>query len=227
MDIWHVDLDGSPRGFAKDVALLDPDSRERCARLRSPTLRRRHAAAHASLRRLLAQRLQCPAARVPLDREPEGRLVLPLGIASGRDLHLSLSHAGGHALIALRTDQPVGVDIELLPAASGLPDDLAAHLSPGERAALDRLPAPQRALAALRLWTCKEALLKATGRGLALSPDGLSVAFDPQPRLAASHWPGLDPAGWSLHIHEQAHAWTAAVAWPGADEPVHWRHWPA
>ncbi len=228
MEIWHVDLDRAPGAFAQDCALLDPDRRERCARLRSPVLRRRYAAAHATLRRLLARRLDRPPAQIPLAQEANGRPMLPAGIAAGRDLHLSLSHAGGHALVALRLGQPVGVDIELLPASPGLPEDLAPHLSSDEHAHLEGLPPPQRPTAALRLWTCKEALLKATGQGLSVPPAGLSVAFEPRPHLASSRLPGLDPAGWSLDVRVHEGVWTAAVAWPEITcEPVHWLQWPA
>ena len=224
MQIWHLDLRLDRGTFHRDCALLDPQERARCDRLSSSPLRHRYAAAHAGLRRVLAHRLRCPPAQILLAREPGGKPRLRPG--PGRPLHFSLSHAGDHALIAISAAHPVGVDLELLPPPTELAADLASQLSPDESQALAALPTAARGLAMLRCWVRKEALLKASGHGLALAPAALSVSWDESPRLLGSALAQYEPGHWQLAAQEQSGAWTAAAAWPGAPEPVRWLRWP-
>ena len=224
MQIWHLDLRLDRSTFHRACALLDPQERARCTRLASSTLRHRYAAAHAGLRRVLAHRLRCPPAQILLAREPGGKPRLRPG--PGRPLHFSLSHAGEHALVAVSAEHPVGVDLELLPPSAEVATDLITHLSPEEAQAISALPAGSRDLAALRCWVRKEALLKASGYGLALEPASLSVSWDDPPRLTGSAIAQYEPGHWQLAAQEQDGAWTAAAAWPGTPEAVQWLRWP-
>ncbi len=87
-------------------------------------------------------------------------------IVDADGLWASLSRAGGMVAIAVSTAGPVGVDIE-------------------SRAAADRFPLDSGAepLEPVRLWTIKEAVLKADGRGLRCDPRELVIGSGP--RLAA------------------------------------------
>lgn len=89
---------------------------------------------------------------------------------------LSLSHTGARVVVALSPAGPVGVDIEPRARAARLTDGLIASITaPGEQQQLAALDDAQRRAAALRLWTAKEAVLKATGEGLQTRP--ASVEF--------------------------------------------------
>jgi 4'-phosphopantetheinyl transferase len=224
MQIWHVDLRLDRGTFHRAWALMDPQERARCDRLANSTLRHRYAAAHAGLRRVLAHRLRCSPAQILLAREPGGKPRLRPG--PGRPLHFSLSHAGDHGLVAMSAAHPVGIDVELLPPPPGLAADLASQLSPDESQALASLPPSARGLAALRCWVRKEALLKASGHGLARAPAALSVSWDETPRLLGSALAQYEPGRWQLAALEQRGAWTAAAAWAGAPETVRWLRWP-
>lgn len=80
--------------------------------------------------------------------------------------NVSLSHAGGLTLAVL-ADGPVGIDHE--PLEADAPWEVVAH--------------PSDSGDALRLWVRKEAVLKATGLGLAVDPRSfwLDVAGRPSP----------------------------------------------
>lgn len=232
MDIWHLDLRGAAQHQRADWALLDDQERGRCLRLRGPLLRGRYIAAHAGLRRVLAAQLGCHPKALTLAREPGGRPVLrgvrtKAAKPSAQDtLHFSLAHAGDHALVGLSEQYPLGVDIEQLPAPADLAQDLAPHLSGLEQADLARQPPPGRPAEALRLWVCKEALLKATGWGLALAPAALSLQTRPTPRLVHSSRHGILPYDWHLALHEAPGAWVAALAWAGPrDVAPRWAEW--
>jgi 4'-phosphopantetheinyl transferase len=78
----------------------------------------------------------------------------------------NLSHSGELAVIALTDGAAVGVDVEHRQRRVDHARLAARVCSPAERAHYAALPEAQRADFFLRLWTRKEAFVKATGEGI-------------------------------------------------------------
>jgi phosphopantetheinyl transferase len=133
---------------------------------REAFLRRR-----AATRRLVAKRLGVAASGVEIGHDPRGapRLLRP-----ETQLCLSVSGRADFCAIALGSSA-IGVDIEPLEAGA-LPVWSALH--PGEAALLRALPEAVRGESFLRLWTAKEAYLKALGSGFAREPASIAVDLD-------------------------------------------------
>lgn len=85
------------------------------------------------------------------------------------DLYFSLSHGGDYAVLATAA-QPVGVDIEPIPAR--LPPLPKKVLRPEEMAWLMAEPTPERFV---QLWTQLESALKAAGTGFGGEGRGFSL----------------------------------------------------
>ncbi|MFC8849696.1 MULTISPECIES: 4'-phosphopantetheinyl transferase family protein [unclassified Micromonospora] len=123
----------------------------------------RPAAARRLLRRAGGALLGRAEAEIRLGRDAAGRPLVGTGDAV--ELPVSVSHTGGVVVVAARRAGVVGVDVECrreLPALA-----LARRwYAPGEAAWLGGRPAERRAEAFLLLWTAKEAVGKALGRGL-------------------------------------------------------------
>lgn len=220
---WAAPVD--PERAAPLVGLLDDDERARLTRLRRPADRARYLAAHALARLVLAGD-GAAAARLAFDRTcrcgaAHGKPVLPGGPG------FSLSHSGELVGVAVRPDGAVGLDVEQLRAVVDLPAMAAHTYSPAE---LARDRAPTQA-AFFRTWTRKEALLKATGDGLALPMTAITLTDDG----AVTHWAdahradahrtsagdgatGRRPAMW-LHDLSPAPDHPGAVAGPGERAP--------
>jgi 4'-phosphopantetheinyl transferase len=94
---------------------------------------------------VLGERLGVPAAELRFRRGERGKPELV-----GEDLAFNLSHSNGLALIGVASAGAIGVDLE-------------------------RVRPPRRTEPLLRRWTAKEAVVKAFGLGLALSPRRLEV----------------------------------------------------
>lgn len=109
-------------------------------------------------------------------------------------LHLSFSARGDFGLIGIAR-QPVGVDLEVPIQPEAIPFNL---LRPDEREALTRLLPYERASAFLNLWTLKEAIAKALGRGFAIAPEAIRL---PPSTLACGDDFALgdDQNGWQTH----------------------------
>lgn len=102
-----------------------------------------------------------PSSRLRLDHEPNGRPVV-----RGAAVHVSASHGRGVVAAAASTHFPVGVDVE---AVRRVPvrDLTRRWLRAAEAEWIERREPDERIVAFLWLWTQKEALGKACGRGLA------------------------------------------------------------
>ena len=107
---------------------------------------------------------------------PHGRLEAPTGRGV---VHVSVSHSAGLVVVAAALGVRVGVDVERI-ALRGAAMPVKA-LSSAEQAVLACTADQQRVPAFIRYWTRKEAVLKATGDGLAVSPATLTVSAPAEP----------------------------------------------
>lgn len=157
------------------------------------------------MRDLAAAALRCPPDRVRLGRAPSGRPFV--ADPSSVPLDVNASHAGAWIAAAVAPDARVGVDLEPVRPVSG--ELVARCLSVDERAGLATLPAERAASRFFQLWTAKEAYLKAIGRGLAVDPRTVEVAFaDGRPVLRNAD-------GWNLRSWEPAPGVWLAVCTDG------------
>ena len=140
------------------------------------------------------------------DRLPPG---LPGGTAMHR-IHVSLSHAGRYAAVALSTAGPVGVDIE---ETEPMPDRerfARGILAGAERSDWAALPGNARDTAVIRAFTRKEALLKALGVGLAGGLREVITGLGPGPaRLRALPQVPARPAPGPSRTSTRRPAWPA------------------
>ena len=137
-------------------------------------------------------------------------------------LDLNLSHAKNHVLLAFARNQPLGVDLERIDRRLAIEDLARRFFAPEEADALDRVPADERLPAFLRLWTCKEAVLKAIGAGLSFGLE--RVVFDlgagvPAGLISLAPEAGA-PRDWSVSLLEPAPGFVGATAWKGPPRTI-------
>lgn len=187
--------------------LLDDAEHGRADRFRFEHDRTVYIVAHALWRIVLGACAGIPGQRVPLISAPSGQPLVP-----GTGLATSISHSGPWVTIAVTSALTVGVDIERSPSRFALDPLLPNFCAPEEIALLAEFDAPLRAQHALKIWTRKEALLKAVGIGLALDPS--SFAAPPSQRILLS----MEPARPACIIHdlELDAPLIGALAMPGA-----------
>jgi 4'-phosphopantetheinyl transferase len=149
--LWVVALDAEP---AEVVGLLSRAERERAERFRFQQHRRRWMVARAALRTLLGRYLTLEPQEIQLEVTPGGKM-------SVETLQFNLSHSHDLALVAVAVHTPVGVDVEIVRPIPEAPR-LARRVLPPEEAGLVEMQPDQF----LRVWTRREAWLKAEGIGL-------------------------------------------------------------
>lgn len=183
-------------------SLLAPDEMARAARYRRPADQLRFGCVRGLLRVLLGQYTNQPPDQIEftagVNQKPELK-----GAASWQ---FNVSHSANWALIAIGKVR-VGVDLEWVNPDFSFRDVLPISFSPDEQRYIDACSDAR--LCFYRLWTRKEALVKATAKGM-------DDAFDRVPSL-----PGVHPANaqvigqeghWTVHSFAVADGYPAAVA---------------
>jgi 4'-phosphopantetheinyl transferase len=162
--IWRVNLDRPQPEVAALERHLSPDELERAARFRFARDRRRYVVARGVLRALLGRVLSIRAIDVCLQYGAQGKPAL--AHAHDSDVQFNLAHSHELALIALACGAALGVDVEYQRELDDAERLARRFFSAQEVAALLAAPAAQRKTTFFRIWTRKEAFIKATGKGL-------------------------------------------------------------
>ena len=171
---------------------------------------------------------QVPAALICTGLTPEQRRALPRTLAAdalgldrdavlvtqatgyppvvtrpaGSGLFLSIASRGPFTAAAI-AKSAVGIDVEIVDPEGEIPWNV---LHPGEAAVLARHEAHGRPAAAARLWSLKEAYLKALGLGLSREPASFAVSFIGEEAAAF-----VDPHA-SMRVVEAETTWRAQGA---------------
>lgn len=119
------------------------------------------------LRRLLAQHLNCLPHAIAITTLSKGK---PSLVPSPVEPHLqfNLSHSKTHGAVVISQSFEVGIDIESMCHRTHL-DALAERvMTPAELHAFQALSEAERIVSFHRLWTQKEATVKALGMGLSI-----------------------------------------------------------
>lgn len=127
---------------------------------------------------------------------------------AGAGLHFNLSHSGALAAIAVSRSCPVGIDVEQVTSE---PPIAEGGLSRSELTALRSASSPtERAVLFYRIWTWREAVMKAEGTGLGGTPPEWppGTLWDSQfTRVVTGANPELTVANLDLQD-----GWTGAIA---------------
>ncbi|HET6632625.1 MAG TPA: 4'-phosphopantetheinyl transferase superfamily protein [Rhodanobacteraceae bacterium] len=195
------------------VPALDDDTIHVCW-LARPRGSGRHA-----LREVLARCLGRRGDLLELQEDAHGK---PALAGADEGLRFNWSHCGERAVIALARGLELGIDLERTNRPVSALELARRYFTPGEAEALAALENVERQRAFLALWTAKEAVLKAVGRGLAF---GLHrIAFEPgstPPRLQAMDGDARAASGWQLH--RLSPPWPdhlATLAWRGGPRRI-------
>jgi 4'-phosphopantetheinyl transferase len=211
------------------LGLLDAVERERHDAFRQAIDRSRFLTARAVAKATLGRELGVEPASVVLDStcpdcgRPHGkpRVVRPHGYPADRPLpEMSISHSGQRVAVAVTEGVPVGVDVEQV---RDLQVTEMAHLtlSTAELETFTALADHDREAAFFTYWSRKEALLKATGRGMSIGMTKVTVSTPDQPPMVLGSETSEVDVGLVRMVQLAARSgYHACVAMLGAPEPV-------
>jgi 4'-phosphopantetheinyl transferase len=158
--LWWSSLDGTPSQIDRLRNLLDPSERERADRFRVDAARRRFIAARAALRMVLAATIDGDPTQIEFTLGERGKPSL-----RGGGPEFNASDSGDFVAVALANSE-IGTDIEISRPLKREHQLARRILCSAEFEAWKGLPKDLRNQTLLKLWTCKESILKAAGTGL-------------------------------------------------------------
>ena len=196
--VVRVCLRPHPARESDSLAWLDKVERSRSQKF-LPGPRRRFIICRAALRSILCSSIGCHNHQLSFEENDYGK---PFAVVEGTTASISfnVSHSGGCGLIAFAPAGRLGVDVEEIVPRRDLKSLIEAVMGPDEQAELNGLTGQARIRQFYRLWTCKEALIKALGTGF--STDISRFQVPPNIRrggvTGTFRFPHLPSVTWSL-----------------------------
>jgi 4'-phosphopantetheinyl transferase len=164
------------------------------------------------LRLILGAYLGLPGKDVHITRRIKGRPELEPNLSSG-ELNFNVARSDGCYLIGVNSGAAIGVDMEMAARRAGKPMALARrYFSQQEIAALSSFDKTDLHRAFMHTWACKEAIVKASGMGIANQLCRFSVDVNPDNPPALLDMSDDDHKAWKLAVAEPAPGAIAVVA---------------
>lgn len=196
LHVVHVDLVNQPSHEAHALKWLNSVERARANRYKSTIARRRFVLCRATLRSKLCDRLGLPNSELSFNdvhnEKPEA-FVMNTAI----DCEFNVSHSFDHGLIAFSNRGRIGADIEERILRQDLQGEIRKVFSSHEQQILKQTEPNHQVDMFFRLWTVKEALIKATGDGFRLDtatftlPDSMIYGTQVSCRFSFPHLPNI------------------------------------
>ncbi len=212
--LWFLPTERFDEAELSDLSanVLSAEEQSRAARFAYEKDRRSYILAHWLMRTALSQYIPVPPESWEFTQTMLGKpaVATPVEVAN---LQINLSHTAGMVACAATTAGPVGVDVETVKPRNHL--KLARRFfAPAEVSQLEQLPPHRHDQAFFRLWTQKEAYIKARGLGLSLDlasfwfPDILGERIE----IAFADAMEDNPANWQFYRQEPDEKHKIAVA---------------
>ena len=165
----------SPSIISRLNAKLSRHEQGRAARFIFERDRTVFVVAHALLRHALGLIFEESAIRFRTNAygKPELDLTFEHGI------HFNLSHTRGMAVCAICRGHPIGVDVEAIDRSVDIQMLAQQYFAASEHELIAKASSQQRIQIFFRLWTLKEAMLKAVGTGLAVPLQEFAFTLEP------------------------------------------------
>ena len=162
--VVHVDLTPHAGREASSLLWLDESEQGRWSSFLYPGPRRRFALCRAALRSLLCTQLECANSQLAFGYACHGKPFALIG-NSRAPVSFNVSHSGRRGLIAYSPQGRLGVDVEEYDLRRDMELLASTVFGPNEQADLALADGRHKVRLFYKLWTIKEALVKAIGAG--------------------------------------------------------------
>lgn len=156
------------------TSYINDDEDARARRFINPQHGRQYRNVRGMLRRLLSRYLDTAPEVIEFSYAEHGKPSLK----NNSKFHFNLSHSRDMAAYAFSRDLEMGVDIEFMRPQKRLQGMIQHIGSAKEQTELKSLPEAEVLDAFYRLWTRKEAFIKAVGRGLGMGLRSIQIGID-------------------------------------------------
>ena len=212
MQLWLLDPAGlsDPEAYARAHDMLSPAEVARASRFLREADRHNFLGGRLLARTALGALLSESPRTLDFVLGPHGKPAL--GTERERRVAFNVSHTRGLVACAVTSVGDIGVDVEVVRSA---PLDVAVRFfAPPEIETLRLAPSDEQADTFCRIWTLKEAFVKACGGGLSMGLNAFAVGLTP-PAMLRFGAMGDDAAGWHFTLMSPTAAHRLAICVSG------------
>ncbi|MCD2450047.1 4'-phosphopantetheinyl transferase superfamily protein [Methylicorpusculum oleiharenae] len=167
VDLWRVPLEATDIANPYYESILDEAQRANLLNFKQPSLRANYVQMQAKRRQILAQYLDEAPAALKFAKGQYGKPFL----INDPELAFNVSHSANCLVVAVSRNCDIGVDVEAIKPRNNLQGLASRCFAAEEQTYWQALNQDQQLIGFYRLWTAKEAFVKAVGRGIALGLD--------------------------------------------------------
>lgn len=207
--VWFLANSASSEDVPALRSILSAEESERAARFRFEEDRTQYVQTRGNLRRLLGSYLGIPAGEIAFSCSEHGK---PSLSPPTEALEFNVSHTRGMAVLGFCRRCRIGVDVERIRTDFQTSEIAERFFSETERIALRNVAVEHRHEAFFRIWTRKEAYIKALGEGLSHPLHLFDVSLDETARLLATRPDPGEAQRWRLEDLGLPEGFVAAVA---------------
>jgi len=194
--IWGASLDLPEAHIQALERLLTDEEREQAARFRFRQLSDRFIIARARLRIILGRYLDLAPCRVRFVYNTYGKPALEA--PHKHRLRFNLSRSQGLVLFAIAAAGEVGIDVERVRKDVPVEEIAERFFSPAESAALRAFDGLEKHDVFFNYWVCKEAYVKALGKGLSFPLNEVEIELARKPVRIGGKSNGQASSQWLL-----------------------------
>jgi 4'-phosphopantetheinyl transferase len=205
--VWSVGLEKAAVYQSECLDFLSPEEVNRTKRFLAEGPRLRYLLSHAALRIVLSECVGIAPKELRFEHTSKGKPFLASSGSCFASTHFNLSHSGDVAVIAVSRDRELGVDVEELNPRRAEQEIADRFFAEAEKRLLRALTGAEMVRKFYQFWTRKEAVLKATGLGIAAGLEQLDVSAS-----AAD----LTGDGGGLRLESEGRGWRVFDLVPGA-----------
>lgn len=198
--------------------LLSLDEIERLERFRFDKDKLRFLVTRSLLRKILGFYLQRPPQDLCFNYNPHGKPAL----LDAPTLQFNVTHSESVTLIAIAYNFAIGIDVESMKKERPIDALVKRYFAPQENQYFQGLRVEERNAVFFQSWTCKEALLKAVGVGIAHSLNRVLIGFDANrsPKILAWLENQENIADWFLYVLDPLPDYVAVLAVKGQPQQI-------
>lgn len=173
--IWRVNLEELDKDWHTLSSILSTDEQARANSYRFEHLKHRYIMGRSALRKLLGRYLNCSPISIRFSYNDYGK---PSLSDNNSDIQFNVSRSQNIMLCAFVLNSEVGIDIEAINPNIDFAAISQSFFSEQERKALHEIDKNAIDRAFFRIWSRKEAYIKALGKGLSYPLQQFSVSLE-------------------------------------------------
>ncbi len=215
VNVWSANLKLPLLQIEQFSKILSSDEIDRANKFYFERDKNRFIVARGTLRKILSLYLNIESHKLKFSYSDRGKPNLP-----SSSILFNLSHSQDLALYAITTVNLIGIDLEYIRPLADAESLAKRFFSPQEYNLISQLPPQQQPEIFFKMWTCKEAYLKATGDGLAGGLEKVEVFFTPEQPIRFLNINGdvQEASRWYLYQFIPQSNYIAAVAAVGKSQ---------